>query len=143
MRLKNAGKKVPMEYRLKFTSAPEMAIHQKVGTRSTAQIDPASTGGACFSEAPRAGSGSMSSKGIKISAGAAATIMAARHPILCAMGPLKKKLSAPPTGTPSINKASGLERFSAGNRSPIQLVAVGAAVASPTPTPNLEITRKE
>src|SRR5436305_9734825 len=129
IRLKNAGKNVPEEYRLKFNSAPEMAIHQKVGTRSTAQMELASAGGACFSEAPRAGSGSMSSKGIKISAGAAATIMAARHPILCAIGPLKKKLSAPPTGTPNIKSASGLDRFSAGKRSPIQLLAVGAAVA--------------
>src|SRR6185437_9172744 len=143
MRANNAGKNNATEYKIKFTKAPERVIHQKVGIRSTAQMEPASTGGACVSAAPRAGSCSISSSGTKRSAGAAATIIAARHPNLNAIGPVKKKLSAPPTGTPSIKSASGFERRSAGKRSPIQLVAVGAAAASPTPTPRRVISRKE
>src|SRR5882724_5905557 len=114
MRAKNAGKNNPIEYRLKLTSAPDMTIHQNVGTRNTAQIEPASIGGACFSEAPRLGSRSISNSGTRRSAGAAATTIAARHPNLSAIGPVKKKLSAPPTGTPSIKSARGLERPSAG-----------------------------
>src|ERR1043166_9747190 len=94
MRANNAGKNNATEYRIKFTKAPESVIHQNVGIRNTAQIEPASTGGACFSAAPRAGSCSMSSSGTKRSAGAAATIIAARHPNFNAMGPVKKKLRA-------------------------------------------------
>src|SRR4051794_36691067 len=143
MRANNAGKNNAIEYKIKLTKAPESVIHQKVGIRNTAQMEPASMGGACVSAAPRAGSCSMSSSGTKRSAGAAATIIAARHPNFKAIGPVKKKLSAPPTGTPSIKSASGFERRSAGNRPQTKLVGVGAAVPPPTPTPRRIIKKKK
>src|SRR5258708_12727744 len=73
-----------------------------------------------------------------MSAGAAAKAIAARQQYAWASEPLKKKLSAPPTGTPSMNSARTRERLSGGNRSPSQLVAAGAQAASPTPTPTRE-----
>lgn len=45
------------------------------------------------------------------------------------------KLSITPTGTAIMNPAMARARRSAGNRSPIQLVATGAHTASPIPTP--------
>jgi len=43
MRLKNAGRNVPIAYMLKLISAPEAMIHHSVGIRSTAQNDPVGT----------------------------------------------------------------------------------------------------
>jgi hypothetical protein len=43
-RLRNAGKKVPMAYMLKFSSAPEAMIHHIVGMRSTLHIEPNACG---------------------------------------------------------------------------------------------------
>src|SRR5258708_14284108 len=87
-----------------------------------------------LSAAPRSGSLSKSSTGASSKAGIAAAIIARRHPKACAIGPLKKKLSAPPTGTPSMNRASGRDRPCGGERSPNQLVA-GGAQAAPPPAP--------
>src|ERR1700751_5712167 len=137
-RLKNAGKKVPMAYMLKFSSAPEAIIHHSVGMRSTLHIEPRASGARWLSLAPRSGSGIISKAGIRNNAGTAANTIAARQPYACAIGPLKKKPSAPPTGTPSMNSPSTRERLVGGNRSPSQLVAVGAQAASPTPTPTRE-----
>src|SRR6267154_105294 len=135
IRLRNAGRKVAMAYMLKFRSAPDTIIHQRVGIRRMLHIEPRGSVGGCISLAPRTGSGSSNNAGIRISAGAAAKAIAVRHPYAWASDPLKKKLSAPPTGTPSMNSARTRERLSGGNRSPSQLVAAGAQAASPTPTP--------
>src|SRR5882762_10732496 len=126
MRLRNAGRKVAMAYMLKFRSAPDTIIHQSVGIRRMLHIEPPDSVGGCISLAPRTGSGSSNNAGISISAGAAAKAIAVRHPYAWASDPLKKKLSAPPTGTPSMNSARTRERLSGGNRSPSQLVAAGA-----------------
>src|SRR5579864_5615707 len=101
-------------------------------------VDERESDAARGSLAPRAGSRSSSNAGTSTRAGAAARAIDARQPYACAMGPLKKKLSAPPTGTPSMKSASTRERRSGGNRSPSQLVAAGAQAASPTPTPTRE-----
>src|SRR5712671_96903 len=135
MRLRNAGRKVAMAYMLKFRSAPDTIIHHRVGMRRMLHIEPPDSVGGCISLAPRTGSGSSNNAGISISAGAAAKAIAVRHPYAWASDPLKKKLSAPPTGTPSMNSARTRERLSGGKRSPSQLVAAGAQPASPTPTP--------
>jgi len=95
------------------------------------------------SDAPRAGSRTSSNNGNRIIAGAAALTSAVRHPHACAIGPHNKKLSAPPIGTPNMNKDSTRARRFAGNRSPIQLVPAGAHTASPTPTPSRVNTRNE
>ncbi len=100
-----------------------------------AHIDPLESGTGRISLAPRSGSGSSNSAGTRSSAGAAANTIAARQPYAWASGPLKKKLSAPPTGTPNMKSARTRERLSGGKRSPSQLVAAGAQPASPTPTP--------
>ena len=82
-------------------------------------IEPRNSVGGCISLAPRTGSGSSNNAGISISAGAAAKAIAVRHPYAWASDPLKKKLSAPPTGTPS----SGGAITTAGN-----LVFIGATI---------------
>src|SRR5258708_38539866 len=88
-----------------------------------------------LSAAPRSGSLSKSSTGASSKAGIAAAIIARRHPKACAIGPLKKKLSAPPTGTPSMNRASGRDRPCGGERRPNQLGGGGGAGAAPTAPP--------
>ena len=90
MRLRNAGRKVPMAYMLKLSSAPERMIHHMVGILRMASIEPVSSGSRCSSAAPRAGSPRRSSTGTSSRAGAAASTIAARHPYACATGPLKK-----------------------------------------------------
>src|SRR5271168_1469663 len=105
MRLKKAGRKVPMAYMLKLNSAPEAMIHHRVGIRKTDQKEPVECANVPVSAAPLRGSGNVRSSGMSNTAGSAAVTIAARHPKACAIGPLRKKLSALPTGTPSMNKA--------------------------------------
>src|SRR5437016_7526990 len=132
-----------MAYILKLREAPDARIHHGVGGRRRPGADVPTAGTGCVSLAPRRGSSSISNVGTSTSAGAAATTMAARQPCACASGPLEKYASAPPNGTPNMNNASTRERLSAGKRSPSQLVAAGAHVASPSPTPTREIRRIE
>ena len=69
------------------------------------------------------------------SPGRPATKNASCQPRRWAMVPLTRKLSASPSGRPSMNTASARARRPAGTRSPISEPAAGAQVASPTPTP--------
>src|SRR5260370_24929787 len=105
-RLSKAGRNDAIEYALKFSSTPEAMIHQSVGIRRMAHTDAPANDAAFGSLAPRPGSRSITSAGTNRSAGAAASAMETRQPYPCASGPLKKKLSAPPTGTPSMQSAS-------------------------------------
>src|SRR5271156_136843 len=142
-RVMKAGRKVPRAYILKLNNAPDTMIHHKVGTRSRADSDPALLTVRVSSDAPRAGSWTRSNRGTRRIAGAAALTIAVRQPHPCAIGPHNKKLSAPPTGTPSMNSDRKRARRFAANRSPIQLVPAGAQTASPTPTPSRVNNRKE
>src|SRR5436305_6252693 len=120
----------------------EGTIHQEAGAGSTSAIELRLAAERACSAAPREGSRNSNSTGASSSAGRAAKTIAVRHPQACAAGPLKKKLSAPPIGTPNMNNARALARRSGGNRSPIQLVAAGANVASPTATPSREASSR-
>ncbi len=90
MRLRTAGKNVPIAYMLKLSIAPEAMIHHMVGIFRMAAIDDFAIASWCASAAPRTGSVSRSRNGIRTTAGAAASTMAARHPYAWATGPLKK-----------------------------------------------------
>ena len=70
------------------------------------------------------------------SPGTPATKNAAGQPWCSATAPLTKKLSANPSGRPSMNTDIARARRSAGTRSPISELAAGAQLASPTPTPS-------
>ncbi len=69
MRPSSAGMKVPMAYMLKLTSAPERMIHQRVGMRSTLNIDAGASLEVKVSEAPRSGSGIKNNAGSRRNAG--------------------------------------------------------------------------
>src|SRR5262249_56364056 len=71
--------------------------------------------------------------------GRAATETAGGRPRCSATGPLTKKLSANPSGRPSMNNDLARARRSAGTRSPISELATGAQLASPTPTPSRSV----
>src|SRR6516165_3176596 len=104
MRPRNAGRNVPIAYRLKLTSAPETMIHQKVGTQRSRQMgrtlrtnqdgagseSPRLAEPDALSAAPRCGSRRNRTSGAITNAGMAATIMALRQPKAWATGPLKK-----------------------------------------------------
>src|ERR1700735_4261255 len=121
----NAGRKVPSAYMLKLNNAPDKMIHHKVGTRRRVDNDPLLSAARVSSDAPRAGSRTRSNRGTRRMAGAPALTMAARQPHRCAIGPHNKKLSAPPTGTPSMNRDRTRAWRFTGNRSSIQLVLAG------------------
>src|SRR5580658_2034266 len=142
-RVMKAGRNVPRAYKLKLINAPDKMIHHKVGTRSRADNDRLLSTAKASSDAPRAGSCRRSKRGTRRIAGAAALTIAVRQPHRCAIGPHNKKLSAPPTGTPSMNSDKTRARRFTANRSPIQLVPAGAQTASPTPTPSRVANRKE
>ena len=112
-----------------MTTAPDAAIHQNTGGKTSAAPPTAAAAG-------RSGSRSHSTAGTSTRPGSAAITIAIRQPCACATGPLIAELSMMPTGTAIMKIAIARARRARGTRSPIQLVAAGVHTASPIPTPS-------
>ena len=132
---------VPIAYMLKLCSAPKAMIqpHRRHPSRhrATTANGRRSTLASCLTvRAAATGSQDEAARRRPIEPGHPSDEKRRPPAVLLRDPPLTKKLIASPSGRPSMKIDIARARRSAGTRSPISELAVGAQVASPTPTPS-------